>query len=215
MAPSTKVMCASAPYLRRPKPGVADQRRLISSTRRSLTPLIAGCIMSFGVVAPLSAGIDQPRSTTAGVSAAATRGRSDWRLVPPINAQADAALTRTPDLLRSDPDLAGLMLRCGADGLTVIVVVVQPYAPGSHPRVSLDVGRDASPDANTHFDARINDYGNALQLPPGATGLLQQVRHEQSEMAIDIVSGDTRMRGVVPLAGMKAATESLPQRCRL
>jgi hypothetical protein len=70
----------------------------------------------------------------------AFRAAGSWRLVRNAMATAatsEAAVLHTADFERSDPRLAGLMLRCGRKGIEVIVVVVEPFPPQARPQITL------------------------------------------------------------------------------
>jgi hypothetical protein len=71
-----------------------------------------------------------------------------WRRVPcaKTNALKDcAAVLNTADFDRSDPRLAGLMLRCGAQGIETVLIVVEPFSPHALPRIILVCERRKTP----------------------------------------------------------------------
>jgi len=64
----------------------------------------------------------------------AGEARSSWRLVRSAgenNEPGSVAILHTVDFERSNPRLAGLMLRCGRQGIETVIVVVEPY-PHTH-----------------------------------------------------------------------------------
>ena len=65
---------------------------------------------------------------------------SGWHLLRTANPRGgpDAvSMSHTADINRSDLDLAGMMLRCGENGVEVIIVVVTPFSPHARPDVSI------------------------------------------------------------------------------
>jgi hypothetical protein len=72
-----------------------------------------------------------PESIDAGGAA------GSWRLVRSTAAAGEAAILHTVGIERSDPRLAGLMLRCGKQGIEAVVVVVEPFPPKALPQITL------------------------------------------------------------------------------
>jgi hypothetical protein len=66
----------------------------------------------------------------------------------------------TAEMLRSDPDFAGLMLRCAEDGIDVLVIVIEPRPPRARPQVKFGpTGNEAS------YQATVVPPFTALLLP--------------------------------------------------
>lgn len=77
---------------------------------------------------------------SSGESIDAAGAAGSWRRVRPATATAGAgalAILHTADFERSDPRLAGLMLRCGRQGVEAVVVVVEPFPPNARPQITL------------------------------------------------------------------------------
>ncbi|MGH6794485.1 MAG: hypothetical protein ACREDD_11230 [Methylocella sp.] len=78
-----------------------------------------------------------------------------------------AAILHTADFERSDPRLAGLMLRCGMQGIEAVVVMVEPFPPPARPQITLRVAGQES-----QFIGTIIPTGAGIRLPGDATSLL-------------------------------------------
>jgi hypothetical protein len=85
-----------------------------------------------------------------------------WRLVQSATATAakgEAAILHTADIERSDPHLAGLMLRCGREGVEAVVVVVEPFPPHARPQITL-----RTPGPESQFIGTIISTGAGIRL---------------------------------------------------
>jgi hypothetical protein len=105
-----------------------------------------------------------PESIEAGGAA------GSWRLVRTATATAakgEAAILHTADIERSDPRLAGLMLRCGREGVEAVVVVVEPFPPHARPQITL-----RTPGQESQFIGTIISTGAGIRLPGDATSLV-------------------------------------------
>jgi hypothetical protein len=139
---------------------------------------------------------------------------SAWRLVrsPDPRGGPDAvSVMRTAEFSRSDPDLAGLMLRCAGDGIETLVVVLDPRPPRTRPRVRLrSRGEEAM------FEATMAPPFTALLLPKETTARLAAwERAGASELSIELSEeGVAPENGLVALAGLGAALDRLRANCR-
>lgn len=136
---------------------------------------------------------------------------SSWRLLRTANPRggADAvSMVRTADISRSDPDLAGLMLRCGERGAEVAIVVVTLFPPRAQPDVT--VGADGK---EWRFTARVVSPGAELLLPAEATGLAMGPWQLIHELVVKVSSPEQSFGGVVPIDGLAAALATLAANC--
>ena len=134
-----------------------------------------------------------------------------WRLVRTPRAEdagETVSMIHTPDVMRSDPDFAGLMLRCAEHGLEVLVVVISPFEPRSRPVVTVPAGKDS-----VRLDAKPLPTGAALRLPDDAVGLASGPWQSLTELPIKVEDAGTSIRGIVPLAGLDAAMKTLRASC--
>jgi hypothetical protein len=138
---------------------------------------------------------------------------SGWKLIRTPNPQGgtDAvSIIRTADLGRSDPDLAGLMLRCAGPDFEVLVVVVRPLPPRARPGVTLQVGS-----RTTRFDATVVAPGAALLLPGSAAAMARGLWQGAPEATVEVdeETAPVRLRGAVSLAGLGSAIATLLASC--
>jgi len=110
----------------------------------------------------------------------AGEARSSWRLVRSAEANNEpgsVAILHTVDFERSNPRLAGLMLRCGRQGIETVIVVVEPYPPHARPQITLRaLGQEF------RFIGTILPTGAGIRLPSDATGLVTGPWHKASEL---------------------------------
>ncbi|HUI20594.1 MAG TPA: hypothetical protein VLZ74_06065 [Methylocella sp.] len=135
----------------------------------------------------------------------------EWHLVRsagPNGEPGSSAILHTADFERSNPRLAGLMLRCGKEGVETIIVVVEPFPPQARPQITL---RAAG--AETRFAATVIPTGAGLRLPSEATGLITGISHTARGLDIKVDDGNTVFEGVVGLSGLPEAFHSLNADC--
>jgi hypothetical protein len=142
----------------------------------------------------------------------AGEARSSWRLVRSAGANNEpgsVAILHTVDFERSNPRLAGLMLRCDRQGIETVIVVVEPYPPHARPQITLrTLGQEF------RFIGTILPTGAGIRLPSDAMGLLTGTWHKASELEIKVTEGDAAaIDGVVALSGLSEALESLNVEC--
>ena len=104
----------------------------------------------------IGANPSSPESIEAGGAA------GSWRLVRSATATAakgEAAILHTADIERSDPRLAGLMLRCGREGVEAVVVVIEPFPPHARPQITL-----RTPGQESQFIGTIISTGAGIRL---------------------------------------------------
>lgn len=134
-----------------------------------------------------------------------------WRLIRTVNPAGgpDAvSIMRSADITQSDPDLAGLMVRCAPKQEEVLIVMIKPLAPGTRPRV--DIGPAGR---TTSFTATVLPPGLVILLPDDAAALVQHQWQKASALSIAIGEGQTKVRGFVPMAGLQAAFQLLLANC--
>jgi hypothetical protein len=134
-----------------------------------------------------------------------------WRLVRtrnPAGGSDAVAIMQTADVARSDLDLAGLMLRCGASDVEALVVVLRPFPFRAHPKVTV-----SSDGKNEDFTTTVAPPGTALLLPAEATSLVAGPWKSSPELAVE-VDDQSPIRGVISLAGLGAAYRMLVTNCQ-
>jgi len=134
-----------------------------------------------------------------------------WRLMRtpnPLGGPDAVSMTHTADLIHSDPDLAGLMLRCAQSGAELLIVVVTPFPPGAHPDVTISGGGN-----EWHFAAQVVPPGAELLLPPESTTLVRTAWQSVRELAVKVSSPDQSFGGVIAVDGISTALANLMASC--
>jgi hypothetical protein len=119
------------------------------------------------------------------------------------------SVMRTADTSQSDPDLAGLMIRCGEKpGLEVVLALIRPLPPRSKRDVIVFSGA-----AQSVLHAETAPPGTALVLPIEATAFTTGPFRELKQFSIKIIDPESDIRGVIQLDGIAAATAKLSANC--
>ena len=122
---------------------------------------------------------------------------------------ADAiSIMHTADTLRSDLDLAGLMIRCHEGGTETVIVLIRAFPLRARPQVVF-----GKPGKETRFEATVAPPGSAILLPGDAAILVKGAWLAQSDLSIQVDNGPTTIHGVVALAGLQAAFKVLLASC--
>ena len=135
-----------------------------------------------------------------------------WRLLrtaDPRSGREIIAVSHAPDLLRSDPEFAGMMLRCTAGDIELLFVLVRPLSPRSRPQVTLNFEGKS-----LRFEAAVVPPGTSIRLPPDAAALAGGAWQSTSELSLVIDDGATsKINGVVILQGLRSAYAALRAAC--
>lgn len=135
-----------------------------------------------------------------------------WPLVRTPNPKGgpDAvAVMRMANTTQSDPDLAGLMIRCAEKpGLEVVLALVRPFPPRAKADVIVRSG--AAPFV---LHAQASSVGTALILPIEATVFTTGPWHEWKELVVTIKQPEAEIRGTIPLEGAAPAIARLSASC--
>lgn len=115
---------------------------------------------------------------------------------------------RTADFGRSDPGLAGLVLRCNNQSIEPVIVVVEPFRAAAQPKITLRAAGN-----ETYFTGTILPTGVGVRLPIDGAQMANGPWQGAKELEVTIADGDTVIRGVVPLGGLGAAIVSLRIEC--
>ena len=116
---------------------------------------------------------------------------------------------RTADTARSDPDLAGLMVRCSdKQSLEVTLALVRPVPPRSKRSVLISWGT-----TQAAFQAEASSTGAALGLPAEVTSLARDIWQRAAELAVTIKDTDGEIKGVILLDGLAPAMARLSANC--
>jgi hypothetical protein len=184
----------------RPLPGSAETRLAAPLERCGWIADETARMRSY---APASQSIERNRPNA--------QGLGTWRFMRTPNARGgpdEISIVQTANPSRSDIDLAGLMLRCGDDGVDVLIVFIRPLAPRSRPSVKLTAR--GTPVA---FDGLVIPPGVLISLPREATTLALGPWQSSPELALEVTENGNVIRGVVSLAGLAPALALLMSNC--
>lgn len=142
----------------------------------------------------------------------ATSATTDWPLVRtphPKGGPEAVSIMRTADTDQSDPDLAGLMIRCAEKpGLEVLLALVRPFPPRAKRDVVVTTGTTKSV-----LHAEVSSIGTALILPIEATAFTAGPWQGMKELAVTINDPEAEIRGVISLEGLAPAMAKLSASC--
>ncbi|WP_130211909.1 hypothetical protein [Bradyrhizobium genosp. SA-3] len=140
-----------------------------------------------------------------------TQLESGWRLVKSKNPDggADAiSVMHVVDSAKSDTRLAGLSLQCGKSSIEIVLIVLEPLSRSARPNVALIAG-----EKRAEFQASVIQGGVALLLPADASKLAASDWQTANELAVEIGTTPSAIRGAVPMAGLATALRYLSQYC--
>lgn len=134
-----------------------------------------------------------------------------WRLVRttgPDNREV-VSIMHVADALKSDPDFAGLMIRCQEkSALQIALVVIRPFPPRAHPQISIDTGQQS-----VRFETSVIPPGSLLSLPGEAEVLARGPWQYMSQLNVEIESEGEKIRGIVSLENLSNAIAYLQANC--
>jgi hypothetical protein len=134
-----------------------------------------------------------------------------WKLVRTPNPSGGAdmvSVMHTADILRSDADLAGLTVRCGAAGAEVLLILSRPLSPSTRPMVVVGAGG-----TNVRLEAKVVPPFVTLLLPGEAEALARGPWLSAPEISVEIKYDQGSVRGVIPVGGLSPALQLLAANC--
>ena len=135
-----------------------------------------------------------------------------WQLTrtpTPAGGRDSISITKIADAARSDHEVAGLMLRCGEGATTeVLVVLIEPLPPRTHPKVTVSAGA-----TTTELTGSVVTPGPLVLLPEKASALVERAWRSIPELAVAISEDHRSLHGVIPLADISIAMQTLQWNC--
>ena len=135
-----------------------------------------------------------------------------WQLTRtpnPAGGRDSISITKIADAARSDHEVAGLMLRCGEGATTeVLVVLIEPLPPRTHPKVTVSAGA-----TTTELTGSVVTPGPLVLLPEKASALVERAWRSIPELAVAISEDHRSLHGVIPLADISTAMQTLRWNC--
>ncbi|MCK1353541.1 hypothetical protein IVB56_21225 [Bradyrhizobium sp. CW7] len=169
-------------------------------------------ILSLALTGWLLAG---PRYETPGRTFMEVAGPSSsiWkfsRAQGPKEGESFASISKTAETMQSDPEFAGLIIRCAPKGkIDVLVALIRPFPPKSHPKVTL---ASATGGAVT-VEASMAAAGAAVLLPDEVSAFAAGKWQTTPLLSVVVKESDTEIKGVVALNGLREAYNSLAASC--
>jgi len=131
------------------------------------------------------------------------------RIPNPAGGPDTISITKITNAIPPDQDIAGLMLRCGEGATTeVLVVLVEPLPLRTHPKVTVVVGP-----TTTEFIASVVTPGSLVLLPEKASALVENAWQSVPELAVSIAEKPRPLNGVIQLADISTAMQTLQLNC--
>jgi hypothetical protein len=135
-----------------------------------------------------------------------------WRLVrtPGPDKSGDiVSIMHTADALQSDPDFAGMMIRCQPKAaLQIAFVLITPLPPRSRPQVTVSINHSGA-----RFQGEPIPPGSMIALPREAEVLAKGPWQSAIELAVDIENDANVIHGAIPLDNLAAAISYLQSNC--
>jgi hypothetical protein len=143
------------------------------------------------------------------VRAAAPSGWKFTRAQGAKDGESFAAIMKTADTAQSDPDFAGLIVRCTPQGkVDVLVALIRPFPPRSHPQVTV-----AASGFSRTFEASMAAAGAAVLLPEEVSAFAAGKWQTTPSVATSVQGSGSEIKGVVTLNGLREAYNSLLANC--
>jgi hypothetical protein len=135
-----------------------------------------------------------------------------WQLARtpnPAGGPDSISITKIAEATRPDQDVTGLMLRCAEGASTeVLVVLIKPLPLRTHPKVTIVAGT-----MTTEFTASVLTPGVLVLLPEKASALVEHAWRSIPELAVAIAEDHRSLHGVIPLADITTAMQTLQSNC--
>ncbi|WP_448041489.1 hypothetical protein [Bradyrhizobium liaoningense] len=183
-----------------------------------LIPLLAGSLLGaadrpFGRAAPCPGSAAASCLDLPVVAVAAPAPFSVWKFTRTQgtkDGESFAAIMKTADTTQSDPDFAGLIVRCAPQGkIDVLVALIRPFPPRSRPKVTIA----ASGGGTLTFDASMAAAGAAVLLPDEVSAFAAGKWQTTASLSVVVREGDSEIKGMVALNGLRGAYHSLLANC--
>lgn len=147
------------------------------------------------------------------IAVAAPASSSVWKFTRTQgtkDGESFAAIMKTADTALSDPDFAGLIVRCAPRGkIDVLVALIRPLPPRSRPKVTIA----ASSGGTLTFEASMAAVGAAVLLPDEVSAFAAGKWQTTPSVSVVVRESDSEIKGTVALTGLREAYHSLLANC--
>ncbi len=138
---------------------------------------------------------------------------SGWGLVKTSNPSGGVSMisiSHAADTKKSDPNFAGMVLRCVEDRIEILLVVIEPYRPSVQINLTVKVDNGL---ASTNSGS-IVPPGIMIRLAPEAAKFIMEGQRAPDELDVKLISESGAInRGFVKLAGLEPAIVTLKKLC--
>ena len=172
---------------------------------------VAILVLAFAATVTINAANSDNIKAASGDTPISSELTDGWRFLhtPNPDGGTDAiSIMHTADISRSDLDLAGLMIRCSENGTSAFIILIHAFPFRSRPHVLF-----GKPGNETQVEATVAPPGTAILLPGDATSFVNDTWQTQDDLFVRVENGQTTIRGVVALRGVKAAFRVLVASC--
>jgi hypothetical protein len=110
----------------------------------------------------------------------------------------------TAELSGSDPDFAGLVLRCADPEFEILVFLISPLSPRAQPTVSIN---------GKKFQSSVTPPGASVLLSKAATLPAKEQWRSLPSLSIDVENEGAIIHGFISLDGFNTALQTLISAC--
>jgi hypothetical protein len=166
----------------------------------------------YGAMRPPAAESSDRQAQWLAVQADINGNLGRWHLVrtPGPEKGADVvSIMHTADALRSDPDFAGIVIRCRPkSALQIAFVLITPIPPRSRPNLTVSVNQ-----TKARFQGEPIPPGSMVALPSEAEVLTKGPWLAANDLTVDIERDGATIHGVVALDNLASAIAYLQSNC--
>lgn len=135
-----------------------------------------------------------------------------WHLVRtpgPEKSGEVVSIMHTADALQSDPEFAGMLIRCRSkSALQIAFVLITPFRPRTHPKIAVAVNHTSA-----HFQGEVIPPGSMVALPNEAEVLARGPWQSAGQLTVDIEGDGAKIHGIVSLENLSRAIGFLQANC--
>jgi len=134
-----------------------------------------------------------------------------WKLIgSPDSGRREHSISHTGDFQSSDPNFAGMMLRCVDNRIEVLLIVIEPYPPQAAIDLTIKLGNSSE----STYRSSVVPPGLMVLLPSEAAAIITGSRRPADELRVDLTDGTApRTKGMVKLLGLEQAIGMLKSLC--
>ena len=119
------------------------------------------------------------------------------------------SIMHTAEALQSDPEFAGMVIRCLPKSvLQIAFVLITPFPPRTHPNIAVAVNH-----VSTRFKGEVIPPGSMVALPNEAQVLARGPWLSADRLVVEIEGSGTKIHGVVLLKNLSGALLHLQANC--